>query len=132
MSKTREQRIAEGWVERWGVYDWQDGKWEYANGGFYGPDNVYVHRRKLYDFRGALERAKYPHWAPDCRIAPRIIWTRKRPKPKPELKVGDEVMVRARVNQINSGIVGLKMGAVGGLTAHVWVPLEDIARAAKE
>ena len=89
---TREQRLAEGWVECWGLFEyrfeetyWQafDGTWNESR-----PKKRMGYRT----IRDALTAAA--KWN---RTVPRRFWRRRRPKAPPPLKVGDEVMVHCRV-----------------------------------
>lgn len=129
MSKmTREERLAAGWVERWGVYDWRDCTWRCD--GTPKWSGAPKKRSRYADGKDASEAAaaEPTSWN---QMTARRFWTRKRPKPAPKLKVGDEVLVRAKI--VNSPFAGprsMLMQTSSG--ARVILPIEDVVRAPKE
>jgi hypothetical protein len=124
MSKmTREERLAAGWVECWGLYDWSDGKWLLTGVRWgYPPEKRYGS-----SFADAMARLTQSSWNTDTRITARRFWRRKKPKAKPPLKVGDEVMVRG-VLVIDKAFGG-EWAQVRGQSGHSFnCKREDIVR----
>lgn len=104
MSKSREQRISEGWTERWGAYlktgdgtpCWWTGLSALGGRTWERADKLTGPRHAFKDLHDAMR------WCldiPSQNVTARRYWRRQRPKPAPELKVGDEGVVRVVLDE---------------------------------
>lgn len=89
---TREERIAAGWQECWGLYDMADDTWwgvTRDDVGWFSPNHAGLKRRAL-----TRTDAKRDAVGSNDSVIARRFWRRTKPR---KLKVGDVVTVRATV-----------------------------------
>lgn len=89
---TREERMAAGWVECWGLFDVADNTWWTGQAGWLRTP---AHRRAM-----TRTDAKRDAVESNDSAIPRRFWRRKKPKAPPPLAVGDEVVVRGKVAKL--------------------------------
>ena len=130
MKMAREQRVAAGWVECWGLYEYRDGEtyWQSADG-------QWRERKPKRRMGYALLRDALIAAAKWNETVPRRFWRRKKPAAPPPLKVGDEVLVRGKVINAHYDTpmpqVGVEVCGVMGVKS-VFVDVGKVVRATKE
>lgn len=78
---TRDERIAAGWVECWGVYDWSDGQWRGLDRSFWAGPRI--------DFRSASSASREAASYAIGSVVARRFWRRKKPKAPPRLTLSE-------------------------------------------
>jgi len=110
-AKTREQRIAEGWRECWGVYcegvGWY---WDEGSGGNNGWKEKPLKRHR---FRTMAHAKTFTCGQSVDYTYARRFWRRRKPKADTPLIIGEHVTVRAVI--VNTGIGGpVKLAPLDG------------------
>jgi hypothetical protein len=127
MSKmTREERLAAGWVECFGV--WHDNSGWYLGSGrkTYSWIQIPAKGDRRHAFADVEEAKAFAMLQKNQLSYARRFWRRK-PKAPPPLKVGDEVMLRAKVNSLDPGTV-LEVEVEFTGRNSTWVSSKDIVR----